>query len=137
MRARIGKGTEWAEELDEVLDQFVEEEKGQIDKIFHECANEMRDKVVDLSPTGPDGYKNGWEVIAQKTGYLGESVQYTVANTTHAHLTHLLEKGHAVKNQYGDSKRRGKKKRVAGRPHIRPAEKFGNELLLKRLRERL
>ena len=50
-------------------------------------------------------------------------------------MTHLLEKGHAVKNQYGEPVRG--KKRVRGRRHIKPAEVWGVNELLERLRAEL
>ena len=72
-----------------------------------------------------------------KGGFAGNTVSYTVANTAHYQLTHLLEKGHAVRNQYGGPDRPGAKKRVSARRHIKPAEIWGNQLLLAKLRSKL
>lgn len=133
---RIGKGDQWVDELIGVLDEFVDEEADTIDEVFKQTAEETKDMVVAKSP-GSGEYASGWEVVSKTRGAMGESVSYTVANTRHYQLTHLLEKGHAVRNQYGEPDRPGAKKRVRARRHIKPAEVFGNELLLARLRSKL
>lgn len=67
---------------------------------------------------GRGDYVNGWtySVSQKKDGWSG-----TVYNKDKPNLPHLLEHGHVVKNKYGKPKRKGKKKRVAPRPHIKPA----------------
>lgn len=133
---RIGKGDQWVDELIDVLDEFVDEEYDTINNVFKKTADDTKDMVQAKSP-GSGEYASGWDVISKTRGALGEQVSYTVANTKHYQLTHLLEKGHAVRNQFGAPDRPGAKKRVRARRHIKPAEVFGNELLLSRLRSKL
>lgn len=132
-RGRIGAGDKWASELIDVLSEFVDEEAEIIGETFKETANETKEMVQGASP-GTGEYASGWEVIEKNTA---DSVSYTVGNTKYYMLTHLLEKGHAVKNQYGEPSRAGAKARVRGKRHIKPAEIWGNETLLERLRNKL
>ena len=134
-RYRIGKGDQWVDELIGILDEFVDEECETIDEVFSDVADETKDMVQAKAP--PGAYASGWKVIRNTRGVMQESVSYTVGNPEHYRLTHLLEKGHAVKNQYGGPTRPGKKKRVSAKRHIKPAEIFGNELLLAKLRSKL
>lgn len=127
----------WADELVDILNQYVDEECKTIDQVFEQTANDTCQMVRQASP-GSGEYASGWEVIRESGNtWGGFKVGYTVGNPEHYRLTHLLEKGHAVKNQYGGPSRPGKKKRVRGRRHIAPAEKKGTELLLSRLRKDL
>lgn len=137
MAKNIGTGAKWAEELVDVLNEFVDEEVKTINSVFEETAQDTKALVGSLSP-GDGDYASGWEVIANtKTDAFGDEVSYTVGNPKHYQLTHLLEKGHAVANQYGGPSRPGAKKRVSARRHIKPAEVWGNNVLLARLRAKL
>lgn len=137
-RYRISKGDQWVDELISTLDEFVDEECDTINEVFKDTANETKDMVAAKSPERTGAYASGWEVVEKnKGGFAGNTVSYTVANTQHYQLTHLLEKGHAVRNQYGGPDRPGAKKRVSARRHIKPAEIWGNQLLLAKLRSKL
>lgn len=136
-RKIIGTGEKWGDALISVLEEFVEEEADVIDEVFKETANETKDMVQNSSP-GSGEYASGWEVIAHHhTDAFGDSITYTVGNPKHYQLTHLLEKGHAVKNQYGEPTRPNAKHRVSARRHIRPAEAWGNTTLIERLKSKL
>ena len=135
---RIGKGDQWVDELVSTLEEFVDEECDTINEVFKDTANETREMVSAKSPERTGAYASGWAVIEKnKGGFAGNTVSYTVANPTHYQLTHLLEKGHAVRNQYGEPDRPGAKHRVKAIRHIKPAEIWGNELLLAKLRSKL
>ena len=133
-RKRIGAGDAWAEELVDVLSEFVEEETETINKVFNETSEDTRRMVSDTSPRKTGAYAEGWKVIKE---IKPDSISYTVGNPEHYRLTHLLERGHVVRNQYGDPSRSGAKKRVSAKRHIKPAEVWGNETLLARLRNKL
>lgn len=134
MAKRIGKGDKWVEELVDVLAEFVDEECDTINEVFADTAEDTKKMVSESSPERTGAYAQGWEVVKEVKG---DSISYTVGNPKHYRLTHLLERGHAVLNQYGEPTRTGAKKRVRARRHIKPAEIWGNETLLSRLRGKL
>lgn len=119
----------------DVLDEFVDRELEVIDETYRETGKETCDMVRDSSPVGTGAYASGWEVKETQTGAMGEQLSVIVCNPKHYQLTHLLEKGHAVRNQYGEPDKG--KKRVAARRHIKPAEIWGKQMLLTKLREKL
>lgn len=137
MAKRIGKGDAWAGELMDILTEFVDEEIETIDKVFAETAEDTKNMVAETSPKDTGAYASGWVAKRSTHGALDESIKYTVGNPTHYQLTHLLERGHAVRNQFGEPERADAKRRVSARRHIKPAEVWGNEKLLSRLREKL
>lgn len=132
----IGSGAKWADELVDVLAEFVDEERATADRIFRETAQDTRDKLRATSPKqegrGGGEYARGWEVKEIPSGITGRGTTYVVCNPKHYRLTHLLERGHQTFNQYG-----GPYKRARARKHIKPAEVYGNETLLQRLRAKL
>ena len=132
-RGRIGKSDNLASELIDVLSEFVEEENITIKGVFQRTADDTKKLVQEKSP-GAGKYASGWAVIAHNRP---DSVSYTVGNPKYYMLTHLLEKGHAVKNQYGEPTRAGAKHRVRARRHIKPAEVWGNHTLIERLKKEL
>ena len=126
-----------SDELVDILNKFVEQEEEIIQEVFKETADDTKEMVAAKSPNRNGAYASGWQVKAEKAGKLGQDVHYSVCNPAHYQLTHLLEKGHAVVNQYGTPTRSGAKKRVRGQRHIKPAERQGNALLVERLMEKL
>lgn len=125
-----------SDELVEILNEFVDEEEKIIQKVFKQTADDTKDMIKGTSP-GNGEYASGWEVKTEASGMLGGDVVYTVCNPSHYQLTHLLEKGHVVKNQFGTPTRPGKKKRTKAIRHIKPAEQWGNQELIERLRAKL
>lgn len=125
-----------SDELIDILNEFVEEEEKTIQKVFKQTAEDTKDMIKGTSP-GSGEYASGWEVKTEASGMLGGDVVYTVCNPSHCQLTHLLEKGHVVKNQFGTPTRPGRKKRTKAIRHIKPAEQWGNQELIERLRAKL
>lgn len=125
-----------SDELIDILNEFVEEEEKTIQKVFKQTAEDTKDMIKGTSP-GSGEYASGWEVKTEASGMLGGDVVYTVCNPSHYQLTHLLEKGHVVKNQFGTPTRPGRKKRTKAIRHIKPAEQWGNQELIERLRAKL
>ncbi|MBQ3989298.1 MAG: HK97 gp10 family phage protein, partial [Bacteroidales bacterium] len=86
--------------LNDVLSEFVDEEKKTINEVYRSVANETEKMVSGNSPKDSGDYAEGWKVVAKtKSDSFGETISYVVGNPEHYQLTHLLEKGHAVKNQ--------------------------------------
>ena len=100
---------------DEIMDA-LEEYKEMTDEVVQttvDIVSKETKKIVQAgSPVQTGGYQKGWSV--KKTSAKAGQVIITVYNRKKPGLTHLLEKGHA--------KRGGG--RVAGQPHIAPAEQY-------------
>lgn len=75
-------------------------------------------------------YASGWR-YRKGRGWKGKMPGFTVYNETDYQLTHLLEFGHAIvngKGYYG---------RTLGIPHIKPAERYAEEMIMRRLNQKL
>ncbi|MDY4974026.1 HK97 gp10 family phage protein [Butyricicoccus porcorum] len=100
---------------DEIMDA-LEEYKEMTDEVVQTAVDTVSKETKKLvqagSPVQTGGYQKGWAV--KKTSAKAGQVSITVYNRKKPGLTHLLEKGHA--------KRGGG--RVAGQPHIAPAEQY-------------
>lgn len=120
-----------AEQLSEILQEFERQEFETIEQTFDQVSKETVAQVKSLSPKAPGSgkYARGWTVkVTSKLG--GLSV--VIYNRKHYRLTHLLEKGHVVRNQYGTYDRR-----TEAQPHIAKAQEFGNSRLLAELMRKL
>ncbi len=92
--------------------------KTDVKQVAKECAADIKKR----SPKLTGEYRRGW---SSKTAYeSAEDIRIRVYNRSKYQLTHLLEHGHA-KADGG---------RVAGIPHIRPAEEAAAEKLGKRVK---
>lgn len=104
-------------EIMSALDEYKKVTDEVVKTAVNSVSKETKAMAQAGSPVKSGGYQKGWAVkkTSEKTG----QVSITVYNRTKPGLTHLLEKGHA--------KRSGG--RVAGKPHIAPAEEYAvNEL---------
>lgn len=104
-------------EIMSALDEYKKVTDEVVKTAVNSVSKETKAMAQAGSPVKSGGYQKGWAVkkTSEKTG----QVSITVYNRTKPGLTHLLEKGHA--------KRGGG--RVAGKPHIAPAEEYAvNEL---------
>ena len=113
------------EQLSEAIRGQLEEYSADVTKAINQNLKEVADKTADALKKGGSykertgKYTPDWSVSARKVSSVAQSESYSVHNRKHYQLTHLLEKGHA--------KRGGG--RVAGKPHIAPAEEYAvNEL---------
>lgn len=97
-------------QMEELLNDYVEEVQQVLDESIEEVSQKAVEKLRSSSPVGATGrYAKGWDVKKDGTGRV-------VYNKTDYQLTHLLENGHAIVNQYG------KYGRVEGVKHIKPVE---------------
>lgn len=114
-----------------IMKEFCEQETETVTKISEEVADDVKKDLKRTSPKTKGGrkhYANGWTVNVQK---LPKGVSCIVHNKTKYRLTHLLERGHVAKNQYGEYGR------VAAKPHIAPAEERGIEEFMRKLEREL
>ena len=79
-------------------------------------------------------YRKGWRATLRKKHL---SVEARVYNATDYRLTHLLEKGHVIKNQFGVTKKEEKKKEADAHPHIANVNDWAIEQFELQLAEQL
>lgn len=107
MSKRVGIDN-FASELVSLLKEYTDEVEEGMEKVKEKVAKEGAQTLKRTSPVGRRSrkkYKDGWR--AKKVG-----TAWVVHNATNYQLTHLLEKGHAL--------RQGGRTRAF--PHIAPAE---------------
>ena len=108
-------------QMKELLDEFDREVKETVKEAAQETAKECVQKLKATSPKrkgrGKGKYARSWTQKKDGNGYVVYNKEYQ--------LTHLLENGHAVANQYGDYGHPNG--RVAGQRHIAPVEEEGIE----------
>lgn len=108
--------------LQEQMDAIIKDYPDKVDKLVDEVAGRVALQTVQTlkrtspkrSGKGGGKYARGWKV-KPSPGLLHGTIVYN----TQYQLTHLLENGHVIANQYGTYGR------VSGQKHIEPAEKAG------------
>lgn len=121
-------------QLQKILDEYAGELNGVIDKTFNSVAKETKDEVVQNSPRDSGDYAGDWAIkraTKRGRGKLLGGVEVVIYNKKHYRLTHLLEKGHVVRNQFGTYGR------APAHPHIGLAEEHGERKLLAELQSKL
>lgn len=116
-------------QLDRLLSDFVNEEQETIEKCFKKVARDTVKELKQTSPQDKGDYARSWAVKNVKGA--GRSIELVVHNKEHYQLTHLLENGHVIRNQFGSYGR------VSAKPHIKKAEEKANKELVAELQERL
>jgi len=114
-----------ADEIMKGLTEYVDLAEADMKKAVRKTATAVRKDISANAPKRTGKYAASW--TAKKTKENSHSLEMTVHSKDRYQLAHLLEKGHA--------KRGGG--RVAGRPHIAPAEEKGVEMLEKLITEAL
>ena len=94
-------------------------------KAVRKTATEIKKEISANAPKDTGAYSKSW--ATKKVSENSHSLEMTVHSKNRYQLSHLLEHGHA--------KRGGG--RVAGKPHIAPAEQNGEELLENLIRKAL
>lgn len=126
----------FTKQLMDVLKDFANVEAEVLERESDKVSKEAVKLIKKTSPKSKKKqdthtYAEGWTRQKNKRGNLYE---YTLYNASKPGLTHLLEKGHAVKPEPEDPDR---KKRVEGKPHIKPAEEWASHELISRLEKKL
>ena len=106
---------EMAGAINEGLKEYATLASTQVKSAVRKSAKTVKDQISANAPSRTGAYKGSWVATKQSES----SLQMVVHSKNRYQLAHLLEKGHA--------KRGGG--RVAGRPHIAPAEQAGIEQL--------
>ena len=103
--------------LSDYEDEISEGVKKDIEKAGKEALKEVKAR----SPQKTGWYKKGWRMGKRRNGTSSKSSGVVIYNKTDYQLTHLLEHGHQKANGG----------RVEGKPHIRPAEKAAEKMLVR------
>lgn len=112
-----------SEQMKKILDDMTIETRKKIEKVADDSSEyglklikkrSPRDSKRKSSKTGKRRYASGWRYEKEYVGAL--IVKHTLHNVNEPTLTHLLENGHVVKNQFGTYGR------VRAIPHIEVTE---------------
>lgn len=127
MDKMAGKDTITAQ-LDTILTEYQEDTDAIVAAAAKTAANKCRKDIRNASPVLTGRYKQGWTV---KNDSKRELVTYIVHNKTDYQLTHLLEKSHVIKNQYGTYGR------STPEVHIAPAAEQNSEYFVELVEQEL
>jgi len=86
-------------------------------KAVRKTATSVKKEISENAPKDTGAYAKSW--ATKKVTENSHSLQIAVHSKNRYQIAHLLEHGHAKRNGG----------RVAGRPHIAPAEENGEDLL--------
>lgn len=122
-----------ADEIKTILDEYELEVIDDVDKAALATAKlgvkELKEKSPKSNRANGGAYAKSWGYTKEKMPF-GYTL-YVIRNRKHYQLTHLLENGHLIKNQYGSY---GRTKPI---PHIKPVEIIVQENFLDNLIKRL
>lgn len=105
-------------DINEILNEYSSDIQEGITEAAYKVAEDGKNKLKVTSPKRTGDYRKGWRVDKRHgKGF----VHATIYNATDWQLTHLLEKPHAIKNQYGTWGTSKPQK------HIEPVEKECNQ----------
>lgn len=121
--------------VESILQEYGNDVYGVVDETVDEIADEATDKLKDVNHFAPGGnpsgeYSGDWtnDTVRKSRVMLAKVVH----NEGHYRLTHLLEKGHVIKN--GTQRTFG---RTGKYPHIAPVNDWANEELPRRFRRKV
>ncbi len=114
--------------LERIIDDVSKDEQEILFKCMSKAMKKCKRDIAAASPDGPKGYKRSWAIRTKRYKYGFQGVVY---NKDHPGLTHLLEKSHVIKNQYGTY---GRTYEGHGQVvHIGPAAEAAEEYLIQLL----
>lgn len=106
-----------ADEIMKGLTEYSDLADSAMKKAVRKTATSVKNEISANAPVKSGRYKKSW--TAKKTKENSHTLEMTVHSKDRYQLAHLLEKGHAKRNGG----------RVAGKPHIAPAEENGADML--------
>ena len=114
-----------AAEVMDGLEEYAELTADVLKKEIQEAGKLAKTQISQTAPRKTGRYAKSWAV--KKISETSNSLEVTVHSRNRYMLTHLLENGHALVNGG----------RVAGIPHIGPAEQQASELLERKVKTRI
>lgn len=134
MAKRIG-AVDLSKEINEILSKYGDEVYTVMESSIDEVAEGAKDKlraVNHFKNNASGGYAESW--VNEKLSGKPLTVSRAVHNEKHYRLTHLLEKGHVVRNGTGRNKG---KQRTDAFPHIAPVNQWANKELVQLVERKL
>ena len=110
-----------AVQLTNILDEYSKEVVDAANNSIAKVSKESVQKLRSSSPKKTGSYARGWGTKTE--GGIGGIRTIIVHNKTDYQLTHLLEKGHIIRNK------KGTYGRAPAHPHIKPVEEWANNKL--------
>ena len=107
------------------LSEYAELTDKAMKKAVRKTATAVKNEISANAPKKTERYQKSW--TAKKVKENSHTLEMTVHSKDRYQLTHLLEKGHALRNGG----------RARAFPHIAPAEEHGAELLEDLIRKEL
>lgn len=107
--------------LSRALTEVSKEEDEILFKCMSKAMRKAKKDVIAMSPVNSGEYKRGWTVRTKRLKYGFDGVIY---NKDKPGLTHLLNNGHQVANQYGSYRRK------EGDKHITKARNVAEAYLI-------
>jgi len=105
-------------QINDILNEYSNDIQEGITNAAIDVAENGKNKLKVTSPKKTGDYRKGWRVEKRKgKGF----IHTTIYNATDWQLTHLLEKPHVIKNQYGTWGTYNPQSK--GTIHIEPVEK--------------
>lgn len=123
--------------LSQAITEILKEYGDEVYAVTAECIDEVSDGAVNrlravnhFRRDGTGAYAGGWvnETLDSKP----LTVSHVIHNAQHYRLTHLLEKGHVVRD--GKGREVG---HAAAYPHIKPVNDWANEELVRLVKRRI
>lgn len=107
-------------QIQKIFDEYDRDMKRKVNNSVDKVGKEAVSKLKNTSPKRPGHgeYAKSWE-IKRDRGRNGIN-DFTIRNKDHYRLTHLLEKGHVIRNKKGTYGRTQPIK------HIKPVEEYFN-----------
>lgn len=88
------------DQIREIYEDYNQELAHAVKEVTEEVAKETAEELKSTSARKSGKYARGWKVKVEG-GTVAKGAKAVVHNTTAPQLTHLLEKGHVIKNQFG------------------------------------
>lgn len=115
----------FSSQIAQILEDYGKEVKEVVNESIEAEAPKIVKELKKTSPKDRGEYAKGWKKKVDKDRLDGIAI--TVYNEKHYRLTHLLEKGHALRGGG----------RTSPQPHIAPAQEKAEQDIIKEITEKL
>lgn len=120
--------------INDILSKYGDEVYTVIESSIDEVAEEAKDKLRAVTHFRNNAFNYAESWVNEKLSGKPLTATRAVHNEKHYRLTHLLEKGHVVRNGTGRNKG---KQRTDAFPHIAPVNDWANKELVQLVERKL